>query len=867
MLFSPFTSPRKLALFAVLTFILAIIFLQSSPYRSDRIPHAHIPSFSSDRGKSSPEQDQGRIERPSEGGLQRPGSDDEKPSETGYDEPDRIEHEESKPKDWLRPTDDAMGMIGLSKSKPVDEGRPASASMHSPSPGTPKKSSSTRTTVKHKFATISHMPHKTVHSKVQDLLAQWTPPAFPNHWPPYEWYGTERDYDPNRWEGFDWENDFYINNGIRKLKEEKSAAATPVPYLPYPDYNSAAWKQKWQGEYVPCEGARGKLLNESTEDWMKAYPAMLDNFPNVTIGDANATGIDLDHCFDRFQRFGPYGYGQEEEKEGEDWEQPEVKMDWEAVNWGQLQNQCLISNNGRYNPNARQPINRQPGKDLPKGASESTQQEQLQSLGKSSYHPRTALLIRTWEGYEYTDNDIEAIRALITELSLMTGGEYQVFLFVNVKDLRADIYQNEQFYQDLLKQHVPPELQGISILWNENIFEEWYPKVGDWQVYWHQFMPLQWFSKMYPEFDFVWNWETDARYTGNHYHFLEKVAEFAKRQPRKYLWERNARFYFPSAHGSYTQWLSDTHATIHTATQNKKMDPVWGPRPYNSTWQHPIGPAPPHALETDDFEWGVNEEADLITLQPIWEPTHAEWTFRDKIWNYLPGIRPHFTAKSPLDEGFTHPEFKNIPRRTYINTLSRFSRRQLHAMHLENVAGRSMQAEMWPASVALQHGLKAVYAPHPIWADRRWPAWYLDAIFNADGGEEARWGARGDSVYNHDREHNFAGWSWYYASEFPRVLYRRWLGWPASAGSEQQYPNNPLLNLGGEGYEEEGVRVQFEGRTPDGSQAAPAGGSFGGREVVVGGRGRMCLPPMLLHPVKKVYREAEDERLRGRRGS
>ena len=375
--------------------------------------------------------------------------------------------------------------------------------------------------------------------------------------------------------------------------------------------------------------------------------------------------------------------------------------------------------------------------------------------------------------------------------------------------------------------------------------------IGDWQVYWHQFMPLQWFSKSFPEFDFVWNWETDARYTGNHYHFLEQMANFTKNVPRKHMWERNARFYFPEAHGTYDEFLNDTDATIMSAVGKGKMKPVWGPRPYKPIMQSPIGPTPPHAYEEDDFSWGVGEDADLITLQPIWDPTHTWWTYRDKIFNYIPGVRPHFKHGDPLAKDFHHAEFINIPRRTFINTVARFSRRLIHAMHIENRAGRTMQAEMWPATVALQHGLKAVYAPHPIWMDRKWPAWYMDAVFNADGNNAARWGARGDSVYNQDREHNFGGWSWYFNSQFPRTLYRRWLGWSSTVGSEEQYPNNPLRTLGGRPYEKDGFTLDIPADAPEG------GSSFGGREVNVGGAGRMCLPGMLLHPVKHVYRAAE----------
>lgn len=364
-------------------------------------------------------------------------------------------------------------------------------------------------------------------------------------------------------------------------------------------------------------------------------------------------------------------------------------------------------------------------------------------------------------------------------------------------------------------------------------------------------MPLQWFSKLYPEFDFVWNWEADARYTGHHYEFLTQIADFAKNASRKYLWERNARFYIPAAHGSYKQWLKNTHASIERAVRNGTMKPVWGPQPYDKIFQDPVGPTPLRSQDSDNFEWGVGEEADLISLQPIWDPTYTMWTYRDKIFNYVPGLRPHFTDQDPLDVNFHHPDFVNIPRRTFINTVARFSRRQLHAMHIENAAGRTMQAEMWPATVALQNSLKAVYAPHPIWADRRWPAWYMDAIFNADGGEEAKWGARADSVYNHDREHNFGGWSWYYDSKFARVLYRRWLGWSTSTGSEEESPDNPLRVLGGEAFEKEGVELEIPAFSSD------TDGTSHLLDVRIGGHGRMCLPAMLLHPVKRVYEEAD----------
>ncbi|KAL1586566.1 hypothetical protein WHR41_05365 [Cladosporium halotolerans] len=792
MLLSPFTSPRRLALVAVLVFLAAIAYLSSTPSYRGYLPQYDIPGFA-----SSNEEDQssnGHTEKPA-GNLDIPVHE---PARAGS-------HEAAAPPPEAPVMDAGDHEAATPDREPVQKPSPAAgnAAAYKPSP-------------------LPHRPYAQVQAMIQQLIRPWRPEQPQGgHWPPYEEY-IDKDYNPNRWEGFDFDVDFYVQNGIESLKSEKNVELEP--YLPYPNYDSTEYNKHWIGEHVSCVGPRGRRLNESAEDIVKAFSALPHGFPEVAIGDAGVTGVDTSKCFDRYHRYGPYGLGQDDRKEVKDWQEPFSKPDWSTVGWGRLQDECVVENKERWAPKARVAVDTTPVQEMPNKPIEQVQ-EDTDEANKPQYHHRTALLIRTWEGYTYTENDLQAIRALITELSLLSGGEYQVFLFVNIKDNNANLF-DEKVRRDLLAS-VPRELQDISILWNEGIMQYWYPDVTDWQVYWHQFMPLQWFMETHPEFDYVWNWETDARYTGNHYQFLEAMAQFSRNTPRKYMWERNQRFYFPDAHGTYSQWLNDTDWTIEKAMEEDGMMPVWGPQPYNTTLQIPIGPKPPHSMKDDAFTWGVGEEADLITLQPIWDPKQTEWSYRSKIWNFIPDVHPVFHGDA--DPNFDHPDFKYLNRRVYINTLSRFSRRQLHAMHLENLEGRAMQAEMWPATVALHHGLKAVYAPHPIWTDRKWPGWYMDAIFNADGNELAQWGERFDSVYNHDREYNFQGWSWYYASKFPKTLYRRWLGWT------DKDDTSPLREVSGPELEETGGHYSVDGRPES-----------------VGGKGRMCLPGMLLHPVKKV---------------
>ena len=560
-------------------------------------------------------------------------------------------------------------------------------------------------------------------------------------------------------------------------------------------------------------------------------PFLPDGFPYPDVGSWEAVGLDENICFDRYSRLGPYGF---EDALGPS--RSTTRKDLNGVKWGSLQNKCLAKNKSRFElgntpevrPGIGSPDDEKMGttntakRDVSQDQSELHKRDAWRDSESNNrvaeprahshnaqlskpYKARSAVLIRTWDDYQYTENDLLSIRSLVSELALQSGGEYSVFLFVNVKDMSRPIWTSDVAYNEALNQYVPAEFHDMAILWSEQVCQEWYPKVGEWSVYWEQFMPVQWFSRTHPEFDYVWNWEMDARYIGQHYHFLETIGNFAKKQPRKFLWERNARFYIPAVHGDYNNFTQNTNFLVQLS--KPLVQTVWGKQPWaDEQTEHLMGPDPPRAEDADDFSWGVGEEADFISLLPIWDPRETWWAYRDKLFNY------------PLsDRSNEERPFPHVPRRVFINTLERFSAELLTAMHYENTAGLSMASEMWPATIALQHGFKAVYAPHPVWQSHIWPADYMDITFNADGwgagstpghniddgrgitydreralrgeqmfgtgpngeGRLGRWTQERDSPYNPDREHNFAGWSWYFWSDFPRIIYWRWMGWRA----------------------------------------------------------------------------------------
>ncbi|KAI0012652.1 hypothetical protein F4779DRAFT_17036 [Xylariaceae sp. FL0662B] len=574
----------------------------------------------------------------------------------------------------------------------------------------------------------------------------------------------------------------------------------PYVYNPYPRYNEKTWLTD-RAQYVPCNGPDGTPVKD-----ILVFQGQPKEFPKPLFGNYDTFGMDGNLCYERETRLGPYGYQTDNDTTS-------PLINWDKVRWGQLQEKCVQKNKARFNMQGHSNpylstvysrgdstaanaevdagADATPSKpiSLRRGDTGRRQKGQFgqsaSSNSKQIYRSegRTALLLRTYTGKEYSENDKQVIRAMITELSLRTGGQYQVFLFVHVKDTSFKIWDDEGAYEYVLGKNVPAEFRDIAVLWNDDATQAMYPRLDPGRVNVHvsQWLSVQKFSQEYPEFDFVWNWEIDARVTGHHYDFLEKLAAFGKRQPRRGLWERNERFYIPSYHGDYdTKWRKEVERIAG-------KDTVWGPP--ELPFITPVGPKPPVANpEDDNYKWGVGEEADLITVAPIFNPVNSAWVSVNELWGF---------------EDENHATL-DLPRRATIITHSRVSKRLLDIMHVENLRGNHISSEMATQTTALLHGLKAVYAPHPVFFDRPWKGEDLARWFN--GGPKGESGSF-NSAMGWGREARYGGSTWYYRANPPQRLYLNFMGWEDTG-------------VGGAEWEEE--------------------------------HGRTCLPPLLMHPIKDI---------------
>ncbi|RDL39140.1 uncharacterized protein BP5553_03480 [Venustampulla echinocandica] len=547
-------------------------------------------------------------------------------------------------------------------------------------------------------------------------------------------------------------------------------AKSPMPYSqnplyrysPYPEYNTKAWNTSNFGTYRPCEGPTGPVGDVRVFD---GHPAM---FEEPLMGSYVPLDIDSNLCFERQTRLGAYGFIEENFPSAPNITKRAPTNDASATtNWGELQRVCAQLNadrfaetqanssnshktEGRLNSTASVNGTRLHRRNDTIVDEAEARKQGLHGLPKHDIKPkpRTAVLIRTHSGQQFTKNDRQSIRSLITELSLRSGGEYQVWLMMEVTDPDIPIWTDSDAYDFALDSYVPTEFHNMTIMWNAAITKDWYPELPqtsktEGKAHW---LVVQKFSQDHPEYEFVWNWNMDMRYTGHHYNLLEKLADFARVQPRKGLWERNERFYIPSVHGPYH---TKFRKTIEDAYGSKM---IWGPQ--SNTDITPIGPPKPVSDPTkDDYKWGVGEDADLISLAPIFNPTNTTWTGQSEVWGTFGG---------------------KLQSRASIGTQIRISKMLLSVMHAENLKGNHLGSQIGPATMALLHGLKPVFAPIPMFFDRAWTGESLQKYFNP--GPEGQSGSSENSPFIAEFEGRFDSTTWYSKSATPNRLHINWLG-------------------------------------------------------------------------------------------
>ncbi|EPE02192.1 hypothetical protein F503_06108 [Ophiostoma piceae UAMH 11346] len=647
--------------------------------------------------------------------------------------------------------------------------------------------------------------------------------------------------------------------------DDSSPAATPTPYSAQPDYNSTEYRAK----HYPVQRCYLDAANTIPAPSLWAYAGVPQGQPKPLMGSHSLLGMNEDVCFDRFGRYGPYGLGYSKEEGGtglaldteregfeEVWSTKHTtgKIDYTNVDWADAQRRCFESNQERFglaDSETSRPSEFAPEAHL-LGMSKTEKRDEASgntpSLKKTE---RTAIVMRCYAGFKWSLHSILNMRALVNELSLQSGGEYDIHILLHARDENIPVWADKETAEQFIADNIPQEFRGLTSLWAEGQMRLLYPGMRDQPVfsnpsnadihgvYRSPHLPLQHFAQQHPEYDYYWNWEMDMRFLGSYYEFFNRLGSWADKQPRRRLWDRSSKYYFPALHGSWENFTARVDAEAHEAgrpsilgelmfagrSQTRDEERGVSPLPsgcegavlstYNRTTpadNSTLGLPGRHFFADRNNNYtnipeqcGVGEGADLITLNPMFDSEDSGWVFSDDVTGY--------------DLAFAAP-----PRRTAIITASRLSRRLLFAMHEETWRlHHGMFAEMFPPSIALHRGFKAVYAPHPVYADRHWPLVAAEKAFNS--GPDHSSGAGQTSPFLPENEHFHRGMSWYYNANFAGRLWRRWLGYI-------QPMDDP--------------KAPKPANATNDSLAGLAGGA--GEELARSGR--MCMRSVLVHPIK-----------------
>ncbi|KAF4310149.1 hypothetical protein GTA08_BOTSDO02139 [Botryosphaeria dothidea] len=403
-----------------------------------------------------------------------------------------------------------------------------------------------------------------------------------------------------------------------------------------------------------------------------------------------------EHCYDADTRLAPYGFDPQKQY-------TDQKAIWAGRDWRREQHECAMKNGllPGLGTQKRKHFH------LPDHDSQRYLTTQPAKKDTRKPTPRTAVIMRTSDNFNWAGDIAAYIRSMIVELSLESGGVYELFILVQVKDLKQHIFLDPEAYDRVLRKHVPEEFRGMAYLWNENLLKAWYPEVPD-HSYIHQaYQALQLFAEFIaPDFDFFWQFEMDWRATTPHLKAFERMASWAREQPRLYLNSMNSAWYIPSLQGSWHDLWMLMNETLWT---DKRAAEV----------------------RAHGKNWGIGEEADLITLAPIVDVRTTDfWLFRGMIHNDPYQIKakklPHFAA--PV-------------------AMTRTSKRLLNAVHtLQQQYGFWMASESTMETMAYHKGFKAVHAQHPVFFNGTETDKMVDWLFNSGGPENL--GGGPDSQYN-----------------------------------------------------------------------------------------------------------------------
>ncbi len=517
----------------------------------------------------------------------------------------------------------------------------------------------------------------------------------------------------------------------------------------YTTRDAQQWTEVYEAKFLECPSPWQAVDAPGT---IRAFKGRPKSFPAPVFGSALELGWETNICFERQGRWGPYNFVEKHHDS-------EVKeIGWDKVNWGEVQEKCFDLNKDRFELHDHGWGKREDQQPL--GYLSDFDKSKFWQLGpdakENTVAKRTAVIVRATYQTHWHQSDTLNLRALIKELSIHTGGEYQVFLLIRAHedDTSFLTWKSAAHHEMAVRRSVPEEFRSITHIYSETLLRSWYLQLPR-DIHGNDFdtkfshLALQRFAHLNPSFAYFFQTDLYTRFTGHWYDLLKSLPAFGLKVPRKLSWEKSERLYIPSLHGDYFRGFRD-------AVNGQVAYPegvVWEAPKSGEFEQH--GPRPPPQLaENEHYMWGVGEEADLITLAPIFDANATSWVGRGEVLGYKM-------------EG-------QLPRRAFLGTEFLISKLLLDTMHAEALAGRFLNKEMAAATAALLHGLKVVAAPVPVYVEHAYTAGEAAEFFNSGPRHEV--GRSAKSSYGRESQEFWMESTYSRNSYAAAELWDQWMG-------------------------------------------------------------------------------------------
>lgn len=178
-------------------------------------------------------------------------------------------------------------------------------------------------------------------------------------------------------------------------------------------------------------------------------------------------------CADRYSRYGAYGYlhGNEPTRihnwNGTFGSNEPAEIDWQQVDWAHLQHECLQRNSDRYRRQQSE------GKITALYKSLNFNVQSREPLNKTDRaHPRAAVILRSWIGIKYTENDLYHIRSMIMEPSLYSGAEYELILLSDCQGEKMPKETDHAAWETFKAKLLPQELRSLAAWFNADMLKD-----------------------------------------------------------------------------------------------------------------------------------------------------------------------------------------------------------------------------------------------------------------------------------------------------------------------------------------------------------------------------------------------------------